>query len=113
MASTIDDDAFSIPSELQRLTLVDSNSTEQLFLVNSNTTDTHEELTSLSTANGYYGYKDIDWERFHGFQIPHPMGNTKWSLIWDYGYAIEETKSGKKYWLYLICHQAKSTKNYK
>lgn len=107
--SPTDDDVSSVFSTTYANSSL-ATGLQRLSLIDSNTTKSSKESASSSTANGYTG---ISWDRLSGFQVPHHTKYSKRSWIWNYGYAIEETKSGKKYWLCKECHQEKSTKNHK
>jgi len=114
MASSIDDEDIS-----SVLSAGTNSSLPEIQGVSSvlSRTDTNSSLPSrLQTASidseepdAYIG---INWGHLSGYQIPHHTGHSKRSWIWYYGYAIEETKSGKQYWLCRLCHQEKSTKNH-
>ena len=52
------------------------------------------------------GYIDIDWKRLTGYSVPADDYEKK-SKIWDYGYRLQEAKSGRFYWLCKRCHISK------
>ena len=58
------------------------------------------------SAEGSSSKDDIDWDRLPGFQLPQPTKHGRRGWVWKHGHEIEETETGKKYWLCKLCHTA-------
>lgn len=54
------------------------------------------------------GYKNIDWSKIPGFQVPSHSKKDRRSWIWKHGWEIEETSSSAKYWLCEPCFKLKA-----
>ena len=59
-----------------------------------------------STEGDLASKKGIDWDRLPGFQLPHHTKRRRRGWVWKHGHEIEETETGKKFWLCKLCHAA-------
>jgi hypothetical protein len=101
MASTISDFFSAAPG------------TSQLYAPSEvqGANDFNSSVTTGSTTNidstTPLAYKDLDWRRLQGFEIPPPKSKRnrpQTSYIWAYGWRIYHRAEGVEYWLCRLCH---------
>lgn len=49
--------------------------------------------------------KDINWDQLPGFQLPHHSKRQRRGWVWEHAHEVEETATGKKFWLCKLCHK--------
>jgi len=109
MASTINDDGFSILSGPS----TNPNIPSPLARASISSADTASRLPESNPSSDDHSYDGILWEKLNGFQIPPPAKRERWSWILSHGYQVECTRTGVIYWVCKPCltgHVHKVTK---
>jgi hypothetical protein len=104
MASTISDFFFSAPP------------TSQLYAPSEvqRPGDFDSTVTTGSTENDSsspLAYKDVDWRRLDGFEIPPPTNKryrAQTSFVWAFGWRLFYRAESTEYWLCRLCHNGRA-----
>jgi hypothetical protein len=100
MASTIADFLSSAPLTSQLYAPSEVQRRDDFASTATTASTTTDSTTPLA-------YKDVDWQRLRGFELPPPRSKryrTPTSFIWAFGWRIYHRAEGVEYWLCRLCH---------